>query len=522
MPHNLQPSKLIRVGLALAVALLTLLLLWALLILTDTAFDVWTRLREGPTWFFSLYVAGFLAISGVGGFALWRLLRPRRRHRARAEWPQTPPRVDREALEQRLEQGEAAGMDIAAVRRELALLKQRKAAGRIQASFFGEISSGKSSLIKALLPEAEPAVSATGGTTRQVATYNWRSSSGDELVLTDMPGTNEVGAGLDETARAEAMRAHLVVYVCDGDLGRTQFTDLSTLLALGKPVIVALNKTDRYQESELELLLTRLRERLQVHRDEGGGEGRGAVAMRVDLVAVQAGGKHEVLRVFPDGREERAVREMPPRVDALRAALQRHLDEDPEVLEQLRDTSVFVLAARRFDEAELAHRRGRAEELTRSYSGKAMVGAMAAITPGSDLVIQGYLGVSMIKELATLYGVPVRGMDTDLLLELVQKRVARSSTIMLAVAGNALKAFPGLGTLAGGITHAAAYGMIFDALGKAVARSLESRGALRPAQAAQVFEEGLSEDLETRARRFARLALDIHKEPHAERPGTDG
>lgn len=244
--------------------------------------------------------------------------------------------------------------------------------------------------------------------------------------------------------------------------------------------------------------------------------------MRVDLVAVQAGGKHEVLRVFPDGREERAVREMPPRVDALRAALQRHLDEDPEVLEQLRDTSVFVLAARRFDEAELAHRRGRAEELTRSYSGKAMVGAMAAITPGSDLVIQGYLGVSMIKELATLYGVPVRGMDTDLLLELVQKRVARSSTIMLAVAGNALKAFPGLGTLAGGITHAAAYGMIFDALGKAVARSLESRGALRPAQAAQVFEEGLSEDLETRARHFARLALDIHKEPHAERPGTDG
>jgi len=518
MPHNLQPSKLIRVGLALAVVLLTLLLLWALLILTDTAFDVWTRLREGPTWFFSLYVAGFLAISGVGGFALWRLLRPRLGRQAREARPQAPPRVDREELEQRLERGEAAGMDIAAVRRELALLKQRKAAGRIQVSFFGEISSGKSSLIKALLPEAKPAVSATGGTTREVATYNWRSSSGDELVLTDMPGTNEVGAGLDETARAEAMRAHLVVYVCDGDLSRTQFTDLSALLALGKPIIVALNKTDRYRESELELLLARLRERLQAH----GGEGRGEEGSRVDLVAVQAEGRREVLRVLPDGREERVVREMPPRVDALRTALQRHLDEDPEVLEKLRDTSVFVLAAQRLDEAELAHHRGRAEELTRSYSRKAMVGAMAAITPGSDLVIQGYLGVSMIKELANLYEVPVRRMDTDLLLELVQKRVARSSTIMLAVAGNALKAFPGLGTLVGGITHAAAYGMIFDALGKAVARSLESRGALRPAQAAQVFEEGLSEDLEARARRFARLALDIRKEPHAEQPRADG
>jgi len=515
MPHNLQPSKLIRVGLALAVAFLTLLLLWALLILTDAAFDVWTRLREGPTWFFYLYVAGFLAISGVGGFALWRLLRPwlgcRLRLRAEQQ-PQSPLRVDREALEQRLKRGEAAGMDTAAVRRELALLQQRKAAGRIQVSFFGEISSGKSSLIKALLPEAEPTISATGGTTREVATYNWCSRSGDELVLIDVPGTNEVGVGLDETARVEAMRAHLVVYVCDGDLSRTQFTDLSALLALSKPVIVALNKTDRYQDSELELLLVRLHERLQMQQDRG----KGGETAWVEVVAVQAGGRREVMRVFPDGREERAVREMPPRVDTLRAALQRHLDEDPEVLEQLRDTSVFVLADQRLDEAELAHRRGRAGELTRSYSRKAMVGAMAAITPGSDLVIQGYLGVSMVKELANLYEVPVRRMDTDLLLELVQKRVARSSTIMLAVAGNALKAFPGLGTLAGGITHAAAYGMIFDALGKAVARSLESRGALQPAQAAQVFEEGLSEDLEARARRFARLALDIRKESQAE------
>jgi len=512
MNRRLQPSKLIRVGLALAVALLTLLLLWALLILTDTAFDVWTRLWEGPTWFFYLYAGGFLAISGGGGYALWRLLRPRLGRRARAERPQVPPQVDREMLEQRLERGEAAGMDIAVVRRELALLQQRKSAGRIHVGFFGEISSGKSSLIKALLPEAEPAVSVVGGTTREVATYNWRSSGGDELVLTDMPGTNEVGAGLDEAARAEAMRAHLVVYVCDGDLSRTQFADLNALLALGKPVIVALNKTDRYRESELELLLARLHERLQAHR----GEGRGKEGARVELVAVQAGGRREALRMLPDGGEEWVVRELPPQVDELRAALQRHLDEDPEILEKLRDTSVFVLAVQQLDEAELAHRRGRAEGLTRSYSKKAMIGAMAAITPGSDLVIQGYLGVSMVKEMANLYEVPMRRMDTDLLLELVQKRVARSSTIMLAVAGNALKAFPGLGTLAGGITHAAAYGMIFDALGKAVARSLESRGALRPAQAAQVFEEGLSEDLETRARRFARLALDIRKEPQAE------
>jgi hypothetical protein len=83
---------------------------------------------------------------------------------------------------------------------------------------------------------------------------------------------------------------------------------------------------------------------------------------------------------------------------------------------------------------------------------------------------------------------------------------------MLAVLGNALKAFPGIGTLAGGLVHAAAYGMIFESLGRALAESMDSRGALRPAQAAQVFEEHLSENLQTSARRFARLALDLKRE----------
>ena len=38
------------------------------------------------------------------------------------------------------------------------------------------------------------------------------------------------------------------------------------------------------------------------------------------------------------------------------------------------------------------------------------------------------------------------------------------SRIVLAVAGNALKAFPGLGTLGGGVLHAFAYALIFDSM----------------------------------------------------------
>jgi uncharacterized protein len=489
----LTTSQLIRIGLAIGVALLLILLLWALLFVTDTAFSVLERLNRGPAFFLYLYGAGFLAVVAAGATMLWRLLRPRRGGRSRAE-PERP--LTQEELEAQLARAKDAGVDVAAVQRELALHARRKAAGKIHVSFFGEISSGKSSLIQALLPGATLAIAASGGTTRDIAEYYWQSPSGDELVLTDMPGTNEVGAGLDDLSRAEALRSHVVVYVCDGDLTRTQYEDLQSLLTLGKPCIVALNKTDRYRPEELGMILGRLRERV------------GDTA-RVELVAVQAGGQREALRILPDGREEAVVVDMSPRVDDLREALQRHLDEDPEVLERLRDSSVFVLAARTLDDARHRHRADRAAEITTSYARKAMIGAMAAVAPGSDLVIQGYLGVTMVKALSTLYEVPVRQMDTDLLLELVQKRVARSTTIMLAVLGNALKAFPGVGTIAGGLVHAAAYGMIFESLGRAVAESMGSRGALRPAQAAQVFEEHLSEDLQTSARRFARLALDL-------------
>jgi hypothetical protein len=104
-------------------------------------------------------------------------------------------------------------------------------------------------------------------------------------------------------------------------------------------------------------------------------------------------------------------------------------------------------------------------------------------------------------------------MDLDRLLDLVQRRVGGARTLVLTIAGNALKVFPGLGTLAGGLLHAVAYGLVFDSLGKAVARSLESRGELHPLQAADSFRETLFEDLETSARRFAKLAIQARRQP---------
>ena len=194
-------------------------------------------------------------------------------------------------------------------------------------------------------------------------------------------------------------------------------------------------------------------------------------------------------------------------MDTLKSAIQRRIDADRDALENLRDSAVFSLVSSHLDKALQQQREQQALDITRAYSKKAVVAAVAAITPGTDILIQGYLATQMVKDLSALYQVRARSMDIDLLLELVQKHVRTHVTLLLAVSGNALKAFPGVGTLTGGILHAVAYGFLFETLGKSIARSLASRGELHPIQVASQFEDNLGENSKTTAGYYAKLAF---------------
>jgi hypothetical protein len=482
----------VRLLLFLGVGVLSLLLLLLLVVLSDALLGFYVNLQQVPQWL----VWSLLGIMGsisllVGGFLI-RLIRPKRPPPLPVEKPLA---VTREQVESRLESAREAQLDTREAEQELVQLEQRREAGRIHIALFGDISCGKSSLIKALLPGVEIEMNVAGGTTQEIQEYVWTSPAGDQLVLTDMPGLDEPGRDKDAWVRDEALRAHLVIYVCDGDLTRSQAQELEQLLALHKPLVLALNKSDRYRSDELELLRQRLQE--QVGR-----------LGQAEVVAISSGGRRSVIRVLPDGSEEQLVREMPPQVEELAQAIQRQVDSNPEALHELRDSAVFVLVNRRLEQALARHRKEEADKLVAGYAKKAVVGAVAAMTPGTDILIQGYLASQMVKELTKLYEVPVRKMDIELLLQLVQRHVKGHSTLLLAIAGNTLKAFPGVGTLSGGILHAIAYGYLFDALGRGVAGSLASRGELHPVQVANQFKESLGEDLKATSQHYAKLALE--------------
>ena len=393
---SLSPVKLLTL---LVVAVLLLLLLIVGVLLTDTLLNIRENLEQAPVWVFYLVLSAFGLFSLFSGWLIMRLLRPKKI----LESTQTVVHpVDEESLHEKLQQTKLNGIDTAQAEHELEKLKQRRQAGIIHIALFGEISSGKSSLIKSLLPESEIEISVTGGTTQNLQEYSWTSPAGDQLILTDMPGLNEIGENKKSLSQQEALRSHLVIYVCDGDLTHSQLEELHILSELKKPVILVLNKTDRLSQAEQDLLKSSLEKRAK----ELGIS---------SVVAISSGGSQQAIRIKPDGSEEAFLRQLPAQLDPLKLSIQRSIDENSETLEKLRDSAVFTLISSQLDEARDEQRDQQALELTRSYSKKAVVAAIAAITPGTDILIQGYLATQMVKELSELYQVPVRKMDVDLL-----------------------------------------------------------------------------------------------------------
>lgn len=489
-------DRLLRIAIAVTIALVFVIATGALLFISESALNVWDRLRAGPPALLYAYVAIMLLLAVTALWLIWRLVVRRKRAQAIVT---TPRALSRQDIEERIRDAAAAGVDVDQAQAELQELASRQQDGMISLCFFGEISSGKSSLIRALVPDANVVVDVLGGSTDKVQHYRWRNTSGTEIVLTDVPGIGGIDGELSLIATDEARRAHVVLFVCDGDLSRAEIRAIESLLAFGKPLVLVLNKADRFSSEEQATLMQSLLQRV----DDVGGE-----LNRDQVVAVTAGGDAEVIERHHDGSERTARRSRPADIGVLVVAINRLLQGDAVTLDQRRERAVFQMAAARLAEAEARYRQQRSEQIVRSATRKAIVGALAAISPGTDILIQGYIGTTMTQQLCRLYGVVPRDLDVEEFLSMSQSRVGRALPLSLAVAGNGLKAFPGLGTVAGGLVHAVAYGLIFDALGRSLVLSLSRHGELVPATASKEFEDRISEHLEAGVGRIARMALE--------------
>lgn len=463
---------------AAGVVVFTIAAILVALVVTNLVLEVTERLQQWPPLAIAIFVATLLTLGLAGAWLTWSLLRKQNKstqaRRAATEAPDDP-----DAFETLLRQRTLQGVDTEAIQQQLQQWREDRG-GRLSIGFCGRISAGKSSLINALVPEANVDVDVRGGSTTAPSVHRFTAISGDTIELIDLPG---FGDEMDDRVRDQAVRCHVLVYVTDGDLTRSDYQQAQALTELGKPMVLVLSKADQLDAKQQEQVMDRLRKHAQ------------------KLNA------YDVAPVMVDRSEQSAHA-----LDHLLAILQGAAESDSSAMTAMRDRSILLHLRRQLDTRTDAFRASQSGRLVDRYARRAVIGALAAVSPGSDLVIQGALAAALVKALCELYEVPYKSIDLDRFVSLATAKLGKSTTIVLAVSGNALKAFPGLGTVAGGLVHAVCYGMIFDSMGRAVAKILYERGQLEPQPMAQAFEDELIETLRTRSGRLARLAVEVTRE----------
>ena len=102
------------------------------------------------------------------------------------------------------------------------------------------------------------------GETRSQQRSEWDSVNSDHVVLIDTPGIDELeGEAREELAKSVARISDIVLMVCEGDLTETELKAVRSLAERKRPLLLVLNKSDRYSKADIQSLLAHLRTRCE-------------------------------------------------------------------------------------------------------------------------------------------------------------------------------------------------------------------------------------------------------------------
>jgi GTP-binding protein Era len=279
----------------------------------------------------------------------------------------------------------------------------------IHIAVYGRVSVGKSALLNALLGESRFSTSPLHGMTRQVTTGSWREYAAGNILMIDTPGINEVdGEAREQLAAEVAQRADIVLFVVDGDMTGTEFEALRQLKTLGMPLLVVLNKADRYSHEQLE----QIRESLARHLE-------GLVGQSDIVTASAEPARQLVIRVDEEGRETETSRQPAADIESVRNRLWSILENEGKSLAAV-NASLF--AGRLSDEVAariLDAKRHLGSQLIRTYCLAKGIAVAINPVPVADLVAAAVVDVSMIIHLSRIYGLPINKGEARGLLKTI-------------------------------------------------------------------------------------------------------
>jgi GTP-binding protein Era len=286
--------------------------------------------------------------------------------------------------------------------------------GHLHLAVFGRVSVGKSALLNALLGRDAFEVGVLHGTTTRATLRRWQETRADGVHLIDTPGINELsGEEREQLAFEVAGRSDLVLFVVDGDMTSIEVDALRLLAATQRPLLLVLNKADRYTPAQRAELVARLVE-----------HARGLVRPEdvVEVMARPAG--ERVLQVQADGSERELERARAPDVAALRRRILAILEAEGKTLAAL---NAALFAGRLADEVgtrltEL--RRDLAARITRTYCLAKGVAVALNPVPVADLLAAAALDVALVTHLSRIYGLPLTRSEAGRLIATIAAQLA--------------------------------------------------------------------------------------------------
>lgn len=389
--------------------------------------------------------------------------------------------------------------------------------GELHLAVFGRVSVGKSALANALLGETAFEVGVLHGTTRTASPRPWQVVAGSGVHLIDTPGIDELdGEAREQLAHEVAGISDLVVFVVDGDMTTRERDALGLLAATERPLLIALNKADRYDSEELERLLERLREHAA------------GLVRAEDVVAVSAMPPPlKRISLDADGHEQVEMIRQAPNIDALRDRLTDVLAREGRTLSAL-NASLF--AGRLTDAVAqriVVARRELAARVIRQYCLAKSIAVALNPIPVADLLAAGALDAALVMHLARVYGLPITRREAGGLIGTI---CAQLAALMGAIWGihlvaSALKGLSaGMSTVLTATAQGALAWYATEIVGRAADRYLaagKSWGELGAKRVVADIVESLDRDSilrEARAEILRRLRST--NTPGAESPGA--
>jgi len=263
--------------------------------------------------------------------------------------------------------------------------------GRLEIAAFGEVGSGKSALLNALVGERIFAVSAEHGSTDKVAKTGFKNT---RLVLVDTPGINEAAGELRGKLAEETVRyTDLVLFVADGDLNRVEIEAFKQLSDLHKPMLLVINKADLYGPAQIREISE------SVLRKVGNRLGA------ADIVFTAAAPKEAQREIHKaDGSIEIVAFQPKPKIEALEARMLEVLDREGKAIIALNASLFASDVSDRLKEMKKEVRGKEVGRLIGYYMlGKALI---VGVTPVPVFDILGGMAIDtlMVQRIGAIYG----------------------------------------------------------------------------------------------------------------------